>query len=407
MEARDFVRNRSGNVAILACLVAPFLFMLVGLGVDFAIKRDAKVALQNALDSALLAAVHLKTDAERNQIASQYANENFAAKYGAHSLSIAITEGQDGELNGAASITVPNYFGGFFGKPESEIQAIGAVQTRTPPLDVMLVLYKTGSMAGAKMDALKTSAKDLIDQVMVNDKVRFGVVPFARYVNIGMGLRNDPGFAVPNDCQSCDVNGVCTNHVWNGCVGSRPPPYNTRDDNPGMKVPGVLDVACGANPITRLTTDKAALNQSIDALVADGMTYIPSGLMIGWHAVTYRPILPDGKNPMSAQGRDLVRAIVLMTDGQNTASATPGANDHESADVVLANATTAALCANVKDDGIKVYTVAFQVVDPTIKAILDDCASPPADSYDAANSAQLAAAFKSIGDSLTRIHLSK
>ena len=73
----------------------------------------------------------------------------------------------------------------------------------SPPLEVILVLDKTGSMAGAKLEALKAAAAELVEQIMDGENVRVGIVPFAQYVNIGLDLRNEPGFLVPAEQEVC------------------------------------------------------------------------------------------------------------------------------------------------------------------------------------------------------------
>lgn len=57
-----------------------------------------------------------------------------------------------------------------------------------------MVLDNTGSMAGAKIAALKKAAKELVTNlsatVVSADQVKFSLVPFGRYVNIGLANHN-------------------------------------------------------------------------------------------------------------------------------------------------------------------------------------------------------------------------
>ncbi len=69
--------------------------------------------------------------------------------------------------------------------------------------------------------------------------------------------------------------------------------------------------------------------------------------------------------------------MVLMTDGANTRSPDYGARTHSGGDVALANIRTAELCSNIKGKDIKIFTVAFDVSDATIKDILRSCATSP------------------------------
>ena len=447
-----WLRNqRSGNAAMMFGLAAMPIVLLVGLSVDFTMKTSARDALQEALDSALLAAARANadTEAERDAIAAQFAQTNFAERYGGHALTISITPGQEpGALLGHSTITMPTFLGNLFGSPQSVLSVNSTVNTNSPPLEVMLVLDKTGSMAGPKIVALRAAANDLVEEIMDGTRVRVGITPFARYVNIGMALRNEPGFDIPADGQTCAMEtvwhgsnprnchtetatcysdgapyacswqqcdqdwtsteeNVCHAHVWNGCVGSREEPLNAQDDTFATPVPGVMDVDCGANPITRLTADKNTVKNAIAALSETGNTYIPAGLMVGWHALSSRPILPDGTDPNSPDGRTMQRAVVLMTDGANTASKTVGAANHEDGDVNKANNLTRDLCRNIKDDQVRVFTVAFDVTDNSVLTMLRQCATNPADAFDAANAADLQAAFHAIGLQLSRLRISR
>lgn len=438
---------------MMLALAVPVLIMLGGLSIDFAFKQNARTLLQDSLDSALLAAARSGENSltGKQQVALQFATSNLAGKYVSSGLSVTVSEdAETGELLGNATVNVPNFFGGLFGQTTSEIGVRSAVRSDSPPLEVIFVLDKTGSMAGAKLTALKSAATDLVDQLMDGEIVRVGVVPFARYVNIGMGLRNEPGFDVPADTQSCSLQqvpsysnphnctpnptgtcyndgvpypcgggqscqydvtyterNVCNDVKWYGCVGSRDEPLNARDETPSTEVPGLMNVWCGGNAITRLTNSKATVTAAINALTAEDQTYIPAGLMMGWHALSHRAILPDGTDPSTVQGAAVNRAIVLMTDGANTASKDGGAATHWSGSVGAANALTSNLCRNINDDGVTVYTIAFDVTDAQITNILRQCASQPDQAFSADNASELSGAFEAVGKSLSRLRLSR
>jgi len=423
------------------------LFLLTGLSIDFGVSMSARSALQNALDAALLAAGRTVDQSQRQQVASEYAAHVFGDKFGAHSLSVTLTESED-EIAGEATVVVPYFFAGLFGKEDHQLSAEGAVRVDVPPVEVMLVLDKTGSMAGAKLTALKNAATSLAETIMDGEKVRVGIVPFSRYVNIGMSLRNEPGFSIPADYQSCQnenvttainqrncrqvtstctndngpysctytvcdydyvttVQYICRNYTWRGCVGSRAAPYNVEDSNTSVPIPGLLNINCGNNPITRLTKDKNTITTAINALATEGYTYIPSGLMMGWHALTERPILPDGVDRSTLGPAGINRAIILMTDGANTASKPNNSPNHQGNNVNHANTATRTLCTNIKNDNIEMYTVSFQITDTGIKNIMKECASSEANAYDAENSSELTAAFEAIAKSLARLRLSR
>ena len=154
-------------------------------------------------------------------------------------------------------------------------------------------------------------------------------------------------------------------------------------------------------PLQRLTTDSVSLKTQINALVAQQETYIAPGLLWGWRVVSPNAPFADG----GAYGPATKKAIVLMTDGYNTHSA--NYPDHEAANVTDANNVTAATCNNIKTAGVAIYTIAFQVTDPTIKSILQSCATSVSYYYDATTIAALQSAFTSIGAQMTALRLSQ
>ena len=213
----------------------------------------------------------------------------------------------------------------------------------------------------------------------------------------------------PVQVNVCDWNygapvEVCGTYTseWRGCVGSRPYPLNIQDGTYSTPVPGLLDTWCGPE-IVPLTHDQTALNAAISGMTAWGDTYIPSGLVWGWRMLS--PGAPFDETQHGKIPQTVKRYVVLMTDGMNTRS--PNYPDNWGGDTALANTLTAELCANIKADGINIFTIAFEVTDNTIKNILRKCASNPSQFFDAGNAGHLAAAFKKIGASLASLRLTR
>ena len=190
---------------------------------------------------------------------------------------------------------------------------------------------------------------------------------------------------------------------WAGCVGSRNYPLNVQDSDPAVPFDGVLDVVCPAE-LLPLTTNKTALADSIRDLVATGNTFIPGGLVWGWNSLSPQAPLTGGGTPDDV-AKGLKKAIVLMTDGDNTI--VPLYPYHGSGSTSISDGLTAELCLNAKAAGITIYTVAFQVTKTSTKDMLETCATSPEDYFDASNAALLTASFQAIGKSLTQLYLSK
>lgn len=447
------LNDTKGAVAPLAALFIMVLAPLSGLAVDFTYAIGAKRVLQEATDAALLAVAreNPESQAEIDRIAKRFFDANLGGRYDFKNVRLAVRKAGEDGYRGNATADLPLFFAGLFGHTGMETQVDGSVRVTLTDLEVVLALDTTGSMAGGKLAALKTAATSFIDTMMAGKNVRTGIVPFARYVNIGMGNRNQAGFDIPADTRSCSMQNVresyncrncvrvqrtgtcyndgtpyscswtdtrcdcdvrivrkevCNNQTWNGCVGSRPEPFNTRDDNPAVKIPGLLNTNCGA-PLTRLTDNASSLRTAVRNLNATGETYIPSGLSMGWAVLSNGVPWTDGTNPGAASAKNLLRAIVLMTDGANTASKRAGRADHEGSNTGDANNVAGQLCTNIKRDEIIVFTVAFDVNDASIKSLLRDCATSPSYAFDARNATQLQAAFDEIATALSRLRLTE
>lgn len=303
-------------------------------------------------------------------------------------------------------------------------------------------------------------------------QTRVAVVPFAQYVNIGLSNRTQPWLSVPADYQEptqnvcrmereeigrtncrmvsvppdpgerpftcmrdgrprtcggrdprpgyqteqCDIvygsNMVQRCEVtggrwirWHGCVGSRDAPLHTRDDSYQNRIPGLMDIACGS-PVMELTSDLTGARNMINGLTTRGETYIPSGLIWGWRALsTQIPFAARASTPEAPTRKFLI----LVTDGQNTKSATfPTHDGNSTAD---ANATTRTICENISRDEVtklRLYTIAFEVTDPVVKDLLRSCSTMNGgEFYDAADAAQLSASLQTIGRSIWALRLSK
>ncbi len=199
-------------------------------------------------------------------------------------------------------------------------------------------------------------------------------------------------------------------HKWKGCVGSRNYPLDTQDTAPNSTIPGLLDRGC-SREITTLTPSKSTISNEIDNMSASGnQTYIPAGLMWGWRMLSSDAPLTNGVSKSKMKSDNYTKAIILMTDGENTVS--PNYPDHRTRNGTDADKLTKEICENIKDDGtgkekIRVYTVTFAVTDPATKKMIRECATNDSYYFDASDSAALAAAFEQIGKSLVTMFISQ
>lgn len=456
-----FADSRSGNVAMMFGLLAIPLLVGAGIGIDMVRANEARSRLSEASDAAVLAAARamLIDDSITDDAASDLAQRQFEANARLRSdTSIDAFDFSFDPLAGKFSLAVKGAVKttllAAIGKKTMPISILSEAKVAPPRvLEAVLVLDNTDSMDGAKMDALKDAANDLVDSIMAEseNKVKVGIVPFSKYVNVGLSRRHASWINVPADYSedeyACNttypdavssncrtVSGTCSNdgvsyecswqecdwdygdpietcawetdeHVWNGCVGSRDYPLNLKDENfASVRVPGLLDSECTAE-ILPLTTDKSAVKAKINSLFVEGDTYIPIGLSWGLRLISSAEPFAEAISYEALEVEAGVKALILMTDGANTRS--PTYPRHSGYDASLANNLTREMCDEIKAKKVFIHTIAFEVTDSTIQNLLRSCASDPSDYYDAGNAAELADAFNSIGDDLKRLALTR
>jgi hypothetical protein len=197
-----------------------------------------------------------------------------------------------------------------------------------------------------------------------------------------------------------------------GCAGSPAYPKNVNDIDPARVYPGYLQLKCGSE-ITPLTSSKATVDSAVDALSAAGYTYIPSGLAWGFNMLSQpKPMTEAAIYDKSGKNMQPRKALVLMTDGENTMLMNHGNGRHDksppgNSPAKEANEYTAELCKNIKAQKIEVFTVAFQVTNNDIKKVLLECASDSEHYFDASDAPKLQAAFQSIATSLKNLYIAK
>jgi hypothetical protein len=110
-------------------------------------------------------------------------------------------------------------------------------------------------------------------------------------------------------------------------------------------------------------------------------------------------------DPAKAKQTGAIKAVLLMTDGANVKS--PRYPDHAGSDAKLANKLMSETCENMKQAGIRVYTVAFEVNDGTTESLLKNCANSSDQYYDARSAGELTAAFDDIVSKLASLYINK
>lgn len=189
-------------------------------------------------------------------------------------------------------------------------------------------------------------------------------------------------------------------------------------------------------PITPLVKEKSRLVTEINALSwwpARGGTMINQGIVWGWNTLSPRwrglwrgADLPDAL-PLDYGTRGMDKVMVILTDGKNDWANQGGGAGGQAGDytaygrksdkrlaanvddaIGAVNTRTAALCANVKQAGIIVYTILFAYPnDQTIQTLMRNCASSPANFFNSPTAADLRRAFRTIGTQLSDLRIAR
>lgn len=447
------LRDQRGSVAIIFALTICVLCGSIALGLDYARALAVRSQLQASVDAAALGA---SPNGQKNdpqmaaRVTDNFTYNNQNQKFGAVAINVESEPIPQG-VRVTATADVPTSFGRILGITTMPVAVTAEAISAKNGFEIALVLDTTYSMTGQKLADLQSAAKSLIDEVVAasaSGSVKFSLVPFSNYVNVGMGNRhanwmsvpNDsietityqsyqtrdcvgPTIPVPNTCYNDGVPSDCSSqqcsaygptytvpggsytvpHTWNGCAGSRlSAPDLTVSASFSSPIPGIRDVGC-PSPLARLTDDASSIKNQIDGMVAQGETYISAGMMWGWRTLSPQPPFADGQPPNS--NPPTRKTMILMTDGWNTRSQDQTA--HEGTDAVASDAAMTQLCTLIKSENIEVYAIAFEVTNQSMLTRLRNCATDNDHFFDATDGQALQKAFSQISGSLVKLALSK
>jgi Flp pilus assembly protein TadG len=266
-----FLRARDGNFAIISALLTIPLVLGAAVLVDLDNISRRQNELQQAMDAAALAVAREGKDVtqtEADDIAERFLAANFDRKTTSFKV---VRAGTSFTVQGKAMAEMA--FGGLLGYDAWPVAASATADIAYASYEIALVLDTTGSMKGGKLKAMKEAVLGLIDtmsmQVNDEDKLKFALVPFATFVNVGS--RFGPDFdkdgkqIAGTGADWLDLTGASTipqselgpgasrfqlyanlGREWPGCVETRPvaagEDYGVSDDAADPSEPNTLFV---------------------------------------------------------------------------------------------------------------------------------------------------------------------
>ncbi len=399
-----FAADRSGNVAVVFSLIAVVLMLAVGAAIDIGRWLHARDQTLAAIDAAVLAgARYLQTNSDDMDgalaAAQKYYAKNVESRLPVTDDTITFKVGDDGQsmtASGTAHISTPFLQFATIDKMalinESTAEFSKAGRKIGENLEISVMLDVTGSMAGSKLDDLKDAATDLVDIIVkAGDKdvsTKIALVPFSEDVRLPKtsSLNKARGNNLDDSKTVTTYFGffpITTTYYLSDCIVERTGSQKYTDAEPksGQYVMahytstytqsghhGKKTGKCTIpenSAIQPLTDDADELKAKINDLTAQGGTAGHIGTAWAWYTLS-----PNWNSLWSSKNRavdydtaNYQKIAILMTDGEyNTQYDSKGvsASTYQAAN---GSSTTQAraLCTAMKNAGITVYTVGFEL----------------------------------------------
>ncbi|MEM1399611.1 MAG: pilus assembly protein TadG-related protein [Pseudomonadota bacterium] len=453
--------QRGGSATFIALAMIPLVGSM-GVATDVARSMLVKNRLTESLDAASLAAGRQSNESQRAADADRYFWANYVDGYlgtavdGPH-----LQNGPDDTVILTATAELPTTFSTFFGLQSISIDGRSVVQRNLRGMELVLVMDNTGSMRGSgKMAAMKDAAQTLVDTLYGDRETvtNFWVslVPYAASVNIGPNRTSWLDASFNSTAYDLDPNG------WKGCVEARQAGLDMTDDVPTIGPWRALlwnsddpaehnasdsyynvwpqvkwenyhqnggrgpNLGC-PQPITSLQASKGTITSGISQMEPwhRGGTMSHMGLVWGWRVLSpeWRGLW-GGDTPSSLptdyDDQDIDKVVILLTDGVNEwyqddftayrrlSEGLLGTTSKSQTTNIL-NTRMAQICADMKAEGVKIYTLTFRLSNNNTKQLFRDCASAPYSEhyFDSPSNDTLKENFELIAEKLSRLRISE
>ncbi len=393
--------SQSGAIAPLFGILMLVMVFLMGISIDGARGTRVATLAGNALDAAALAAAKAlrlenPTDAELTAMVRDYFTTNLSDNDTRAALAniTVVTNRAINSVELVADLNVPATVSAVMGREYMRVKVKSTAVFDVKNVEVSMMLDVSGSMEGSKIDDLKAAAADLVAIMLPQDKPhdnKVAIAPFSTSVNAG-SLKDSVSTGV--DSRGRRLAGRDTS-----CVTERSGADAFTDAGPATKKLNRKATFCPSTAVVPLTKNADELTDAIDSLEADGMTAGHLGAAWAYYLLSpnWSSVFPTESRPVAYSDDKVRKVAILMTDGMFN-STYEGANG--------TSVTQARnICDNMKNSGITVFTVGFQV--PTdVVPTLQYCATSPKHFYNATDGAELRKTFNEIANRLNGLRLS-
>ena len=253
---RKFWKAENGNFAMMTAILGVPILMACGMAVDYINLSRQQQSLQAAIDSAALAVTREgpsnMTKNEAYDLAVKFVRANYPELDATVSAEIIGTD----KIKISGKFDQSIGFGGFFGMKTAKVGATSTATYSSAKYEIAFVLDTTGSMEGGKLksmqDAVAAMLDDISGQNLPTGTVKYAVVPYAAFVNVGPGYGptiNSLGLVTKQAASWIDQDAKATikqsdlpnglsrfamfdqlKESWAGCVESRQPTATSKHD---------------------------------------------------------------------------------------------------------------------------------------------------------------------------------
>ncbi|MGJ3230216.1 MAG: hypothetical protein ACFE0P_00285 [Oceanicaulis sp.] len=414
-----FVHDSRANIAMVFALSLSAMAAAVGGGLDYSRSASVGSELQAALDSGVLAAASLTQDRDAQTVVRSYveaALSDHPTLLGALTLEVQASTGLNSrEVQASAAIAVPTSLLGLVGVKTLMVRREANAIEQVRDIEISLVLDISGSMSGSKIDALRDAAEEFIDVVLASNggRTSVSVIPY------------NGGVRLPAYVNDQLIDGSRNQRERSGCpeLGEDWPisialPANELDwldwQNSDQNNNNSSSFCPESNEESVfLRQDRDSLISLVRRLDAGGNTGLDVATAWGARALdpSWRGRLGGSfaDRPADYDDEDTIKVLVVMTDGAATAQIRRERVNGKWRNVDLYSAGTArdnmaAACDAAEDQGVHIYTIAFQLSGNTNRNLMQNCASRPQNYYPVEDM-DIRSAFSAIAADINQLRL--
>ena len=336
---RRFLRREDGTITSFALVIFVLMVAVGGISIDIMRYETQRAQLQYTLDRAVLAAASLAQPLPPRDVVENYFEISGLDNY---RLQIHVEEGINfRRVQAYAEMEIQSLFMHMFGVRVLTSPAEGAAEDRIRNVEVSMVLDISGSMGSrSRIQNMRAAAREFVTTILAANEspegnlVSISIVPYNGMVNVGTTLAS--------------VFTLSDEHDFSRCARFATDDFESTAIDPAVAVERIahwdydyytsystmVSSYCPTDDtgaIVPWSHDETLLRQSIADLDADGWTAIDLGMK--WAVALLDPAAQpaveglidaglvhgdfDGR-PAAYDDVETVKAVVLMTDGENT-----------------------------------------------------------------------------------------